>query len=164
MEDVWIDIPPINAMARERIGYPTQKPLALYEQIIRASSKRGDIVLDPFAGCATTCVAAERLGRKWVGIDIWDKAHQTVVDRLRGEGELFGKVHYVTKPPARTDDGETSAPFLRVKQAVREPHGPRMSRAEMYDILLSDQSHIEPRTPMRPVQPGQEQRLHPFGA
>ena len=99
MEDVWIDIPPINAMARERIGYPTQKPLALYERIIRASSNAGDIVLDPFAGCATTCVAAERLDRKWVGIDIGDKAHETVVNRLRDEGELFGKVHYATEPP-----------------------------------------------------------------
>ena len=106
---------------------------------MRASSDKGDIVLDPFAGCATTCVAAERLGRQWVGIDIWDNAHQTVVNRLRGEGELFGKVHYVTDQPARTDDGETSAPFLRVKQAVREPHGPRMSRAQMYDVLLSRQ-------------------------
>ena len=115
--DVW-DIPTINGMAKERVGYPTQKPIALYERIIKASSNYGDIVLDPFAGCATTCVAAERLKRQWVGIDIWDKAHETVVDRLRGEGELFGKVHYATELPERTDDGETSAPFLRVKQAV----------------------------------------------
>ena len=114
-------------------------PIALYERIILASSNEGDVVLDPFAGCATTCVAAERLGRQWVGIDIWDNAHETVVNRLRDEGELFGVVHYVTEPPARTDDGETSAPFLRVKKAVLEPHGPRMSRVEMYDILLSRQ-------------------------
>ena len=147
MRDWWVeygvnkqdDVTPLYRNNRQRIGYPTQKPLALYERIISASSNKGDIVLDPFAGCATTCVAAERLGRQWVGIDIWDKAHETVVDRLRGEGELFGKVHYATEPPERTDDGETSAPFLRVKQAVREPHGPRMSRAEMYDILLSRQ-------------------------
>ena len=72
--DVW-DIPTINGMASERVGYPTQKPLALYERMIRASSNPGDIVLDPFAGCATTLVAAERLQRQWVGMDIWEKAH-----------------------------------------------------------------------------------------
>ena len=133
--DVW-DIPTINGMAKERVGYPTQKPIALYERIIKASSNYGDIVLDPFAGCATTCVAAERLKRQWVGIDIWDNAHQTVVDRLRGEGELFGKVHYATEPPERTDDGETTSPFLRVKVRVKEPDGPRWSRAKMYEHLL----------------------------
>ena len=58
MEDIWIDIPPINAMSKTRTGYPTQKPLALYERIIKASSNVGDIVLDPFAGCATTLIAA----------------------------------------------------------------------------------------------------------
>ena len=109
----------INGMAKERVGYPTQKPIALYERIILASSNKGDVVLDPFAGCATTCVAAERLGRQWVGIDIWDEAYQTVVDRLRGEGELFGKVHYTPEPPERTDDGETTSPFLRVKVRVK---------------------------------------------
>ena len=139
LDDVWRIDKINNSDKIERTGYPTQKPLALYERIILASSNKGDVVLDPFAGCATTCVAAERLGRQWVGIDIWDKAHETVVDRLRGEGELFGEVHYATEPPERTDDGETSAPFLRVKRAVREPPGQRMSRAEMYDILLSRQ-------------------------
>ena len=126
----------INGMAKERVGYPTQKPIALYERIILASSNKGDVVLDPFAGCATTCVAAERLGRQWVGIDIWDEAYQTVVDRLRGEGELFGKVHYTPEPPERTDDGETTSPFLRVKVRVKEPDGPRWSRAKMYEHLL----------------------------
>ena len=70
----------------EHLGYPTQKPLALYERIIRASSNEGDFVLDPFCGCATTSVAAERLDRQWVGMDIWDKAHETVIDRLQKEG------------------------------------------------------------------------------
>ena len=83
--DVW-QISHINASSKERYGYPTQKPLALYERIIRASSNEGDIVLDPFAGCATTCVAAERLKRQWVGMDIWDDAHNAVVDRLKKEG------------------------------------------------------------------------------
>ena len=68
--DVWVDIPPVNSQARERLGYPTQKPLALLERIIKASSDPGDVVLDPFCGCGTTVEAAIRLGRKFIGIDI----------------------------------------------------------------------------------------------
>ena len=71
---------------RERVGYPTQKPLALLERIIKASSNEGDFVLDPFCGCATACVAAEKLGRKWIGIDISPKAAELV--KIRAEREL----------------------------------------------------------------------------
>ena len=70
IQQLWTDIEPINSQAKERTGYPTQKPLALYERIIKASSNPSDIVLDPFCGCATTPIAAERLGRQWVGRDI----------------------------------------------------------------------------------------------
>src|SRR5579885_779447 len=66
----WTDIPPINSQATERLGYPTQKPLALLERIIQASSHPGDVVLDPFCGCGTAIAAAQKLGRKWIGIDI----------------------------------------------------------------------------------------------
>ena len=120
----------------ERTGYPTQKPLALYERIIRASSNEGDVVLDPFAGCATTCVAAERLGRQWVGMDIWDEAHNLIEKRMRDEVGLFGDVTFTGKLPNRTDDGETASPFLRVKVRVKEPDGPKWTRAQMYDHLL----------------------------
>ena len=85
MRDIW-DISYIGSTDDERTGYPTQKPLALYERIIKASSNPGDMVLDPFCGCATTPIAAERLGRQWVGMDIWDGAHQIVLDRLESEG------------------------------------------------------------------------------
>lgn len=85
IDDVW-DIPIINPLSKERTGYPTQKPLVLYERIIRASSNKSDIVLDPFCGCATTPVAAERLGRQWVGIDIWNKAHETIIAGCRAKG------------------------------------------------------------------------------
>ena len=70
MGSVWTDIPIINPNANERMGYETQKPLALLERIIRASSNEGDMVLDPFCGCATTMEAAHGLGRDWIGIDI----------------------------------------------------------------------------------------------
>ena len=70
LQDVWADIGPIGAAAKERIGYPTQKPLALLDRIIKASSNPGDVVLDPFAGCATACVSAETLERQWIGIDL----------------------------------------------------------------------------------------------
>ncbi|MDE0269889.1 MAG: DNA methyltransferase [Gammaproteobacteria bacterium] len=120
----------------ERTGYPTQKPLALYERIIRASSNEGDVVLDPFAGCATTCVAAERLGRQWVGMDIWDEAHNLIEKRMRDEVGLFGDVTFTDQLPDRTDDGETASPFLRVKVRVKEPDGPKWTRAEMYEHLL----------------------------
>lgn len=70
LQDIWDDIPPISAHARERLGYPTQKPLALLERIIQASSNPGDIILDPFCGCGTAIAAAQKLGRKWIGIDI----------------------------------------------------------------------------------------------
>ena len=68
--DVWTDSPPLNSQAKERLGYPTQKPMALLERIIRLASNEGDLVLDPFAGCGTTIEAAEHLGRRWVGIDV----------------------------------------------------------------------------------------------
>ena len=70
VDNIWTDIPPINAQARERLPYPTQKPEALLERIILASSNEGDIVLDPFCGCGTALVAAQRLNRRWIGIDI----------------------------------------------------------------------------------------------
>jgi len=70
LTNVWTDIDPINSQARERLGYPTQKPVALLERIISASSNAGDIVLDPFCGCGTALIAAQKLGRRWVGIDI----------------------------------------------------------------------------------------------
>ena len=83
--DFLTDIPPVSAHARERIGYPTQKPLALLERIIAASSNPGDVVLDPFAGCATACVAAEKLRRQWIGIDVSEMAAKLVIERLWSE-------------------------------------------------------------------------------
>ena len=109
MKSVW-DIPIINAMAKERTGYPTQKPLVLLERIISVSCPKDGIVLDPFCGCATTCVAAEKLNRSWIGIDISHEAYRLVQERLQkqfAQGNIFEKpwknITYLTYPLKRTD-------------------------------------------------------------
>jgi len=89
--DVWTDIPPINSQAQERLGYPTQKPEALLERIIKASSNEGDLVLDPFCGCGTTITVAEKLKRKWIGIDITHLAISLMKHRLKN---TFGDIGY----------------------------------------------------------------------
>ena len=83
MGSVWTDIAPINSQAAERLGYPTQKPLALLERIIAASSNPNDIVLDAFCGCGTALVAAHKLKRQWIGIDISPTACRVMAKRLR---------------------------------------------------------------------------------
>jgi DNA modification methylase len=80
--DVWTDIPALNPMAKERLGYPTQKPVALLQRILTASSRPGDTVLDPFCGCGTTVDAAQALGRQWIGIDITHLAIGLIKHRL----------------------------------------------------------------------------------
>jgi adenine specific DNA methylase Mod len=82
-DDVWNDIPPINSQAEERLGYPTQKPLALLERIISTSSNEGDVVLDPFCGCGTAVDAAQKLKRQWIGIDITHLAISLIEKRLK---------------------------------------------------------------------------------
>jgi adenine specific DNA methylase Mod len=84
--DVWTDISAINSQAQERLGYPTQKPVALLERIIGASTKPGDIVLDPFCGCGTTVEAAHKLGREWIGIDVTHYAITLIEKRLTKNG------------------------------------------------------------------------------
>lgn len=83
LQALWEDIPPINSQAQERLGYPTQKPLALLERIISVSSNEGDVVLDPFCGCGTAVHAAEKLGRRWIGIDITCLAIGLIERRLK---------------------------------------------------------------------------------
>ena len=104
--DVWTDIPPVNSQAKERTGYPTQKPLALLRRIIAASSDEDDMVLDPFCGCATACIASEELHRHWVGIDISPKAADLVKMRMERELGLFYRGTLRTDIPRRTDLGQ----------------------------------------------------------
>ena len=101
-EDWWSHFSPVGRLQSERTGYPTQKPLALLERIISVSSNKGDVVLDPFCGCATTCVAAERLDRQWIGVDVSIKAFEIVKKRLGKEvpPNLFrGEPVCTTVPP-----------------------------------------------------------------
>ena len=106
----WWDIPSINTQVKEKTGYPTQKPLALLHRIIKASSNKNDVILDPFCGCATTCIAAEQLNRQWIGIDVSVKAYKLVKKRLKKEAnnpenlsDWDKNIEYTTKVPLRTD-------------------------------------------------------------
>ena len=108
-QSVWEDISPINSQAKERMGYPTQKPLALLNRIIEASSSPGDMVLDPFCGCATTMVSADRLDRQWVGIDLSEKAAELVVRRVEADQGLWRSIVHRTDNPQRTDLGPLPA-------------------------------------------------------
>ncbi len=134
--DYW-NIDAVGRTSRERTGYPTQKPLALYERIIQASSNPGDFVLDPFCGCATTPVAAESLGRQWIGMDIWPGAHGIVIDRLNAAKQLWRPedVKLATTPPERTDDADRAAPHLQQIERRRERR-PLFSKPEMKAILI----------------------------
>ena len=120
----------------------------MYERIIKTSSNEGDIVLDPFCGCATTCVVAERLDRQWEGIDIWEKAPEVVIKRLNREGlfapkrtrrtpknlaqYLFAEdFQFTSKLPKRTDDGETDVDYLETIESFKKEPWERLSRTAM---------------------------------
>ena len=111
VSDLFVDseVKPLQGKSKEMTGFPTQKPLALLERIIKASSNEGDLVLDPFCGCATTCVAAEKLGRKWIGIDVSYKAYELVKTRLNDEipSELWDdkKINYFSSSNLKRTDG-----------------------------------------------------------
>ena len=116
VQSIWDDIKMIASQSKERIGYPTQKPLALLKRIIAASSNEGGMVMDPFCGCATACVAAEDLGRQWVGIDLSSKAADLVKVRLKKEVMWTGDIHHRWQAPMRTDMG--SLPNYRTNKHV----------------------------------------------
>ena len=109
ISDVMTDIHAVMGSAAEKTGYPTQKPLALLRRIITASSNPDGIVLDPFCGCATACIAAQDLGRQWVGIDISEKAAELVQSRMHTELGLFYRGMHRTDIPVRTDLGHIIA-------------------------------------------------------
>ena len=128
-QSIWTDIKPVRKP--EKTGYPTQKPLALLDRIIKASSNEGDMVLDPFCGCATACVAAERLHRKWVGIDISPDAEDITGVRLMEEvdksANLFNPLTDIivrSDAPKRTDNAEEIA--VQQKLPRYQTHKPEL--------------------------------------
>ncbi len=163
---LWDDIN--ETLGNEDTGYPTQKPLPLYERIILASSNPDDMVLDPFCGCATTPIAAERLGRQWIGMDIWDGAYQHVKQRIQVNRQLLldsdPQIFYSTTPPQRTDSGETAALILEMQIAyqTRRHPPPRTQHGKLladigplcqgcgadynFDPRVLEVDHINPRS------------------
>ena len=146
IDTVWADIPPVNPNAKERIGYPTQKPLALYRRLIAASSNLDDMVFDPFCGCATTCIAAQDLGRKWTGIDVASKAIELTKMRLRNELGLFANPIHRTDIPKRTDLGRLPRPASHRRVLYGEQAGNCEGCAQHFQIQNLEVDHIVPRS------------------
>ena len=147
----------IKSFSTEKTGWPTQKPLALLSRIIKASSNKGDLVLDPFCGCATACVASENLGRQWIGIDIAPKAAEILRDRLEADIDFdFGTVahdvefHYPSERQSALPEPEPAKPAVRhYREHKPELYGRQRGRCVLclnltdYDIMEID--HIHPR-------------------
>jgi len=102
LQDIITDIPPMHNLAAERLGYPTQKPLTLLERLIRAASNEGNVVLDPFCGCGTAVHAAQKLGRKWIGIDVTHLAISLIEKRLN---DAFPGIKYEVHGTPKDLDG-----------------------------------------------------------
>ena len=156
--NIWDDVPPPSG--EERTGSPDQKPLALYERIIKASSNEGDLVLDPFCGCATTIIAADNLKRRWIGIDRRVDARYHIITRLMGiskkEREDIKKlaqdadwvndflekqtakyeIHYQTEPPVRTDQETDQGNAPKLSHVYQHHLEPLHSHAEMHQFLV----------------------------
>ena len=159
--DDVITLPSLNAMSKERTGYPTQKPLVLLEWIIKASSCEDDLVFDPFCGCATTMVAAEKLGRQWIGCDIEPLARDLVVQRLQANADdmplfklnLLGtpelpEIIHTTKPPKRTDP-EAPKRSKNIKDILyRQQNGCCVGKCggRNFPIDIFEIDHIVPRS------------------
>ena len=105
LQNIWDDIPPIGAQAAERLGYPTQKPIALLERIVQASSNDGDLILDPFCGCGTAIAAAQKLNRQWLGIDITHLSIALMKYRLKDSFGLIEKKDYAVVGEPESIDG-----------------------------------------------------------
>ena len=150
VRDVW-DIHPVRNTSHERTGYPTQKPLELLYRIIKASCPEKGIVLDPFCGCATTCVAAQQLGRKWIGIDIAEQSVSVLIDRLSENNEqtdgMFKDFIHRTTPPQRTDIQAVDISNKDVKkQLYDEQKGNCNGCGAYFEIWHFEVDHIVPKS------------------
>ncbi len=153
LPDVWNDIPSLGQAnpGKQKRGYPTQKPLALLERILEIGTKHGDVVLDPFCGCATTCIAAEKLGRQWLGIDISELSATLVKERMRHEVNLgdanmpalLGRVIHRSDLPIR-DAPKPSRDLKRVLFGRQRGYCKGCKHDFPYQNLTTD--HIVPTT------------------
>ena len=134
MADVW-SIPVINATAKERLGYPTQKPEALLERIIKASSNEGDVVLDPFCGCGTAVAVAHRLERKWIGMDITHLAISLMKWRLKSnfpniEFKVIGEPVDLSGAKALSDQNKYQFQWWALSLIAARPYGDKKKGAD----------------------------------
>ncbi|MDI9408760.1 MAG: DNA methyltransferase [Candidatus Pacebacteria bacterium] len=150
--DFWSDIDYLGSGSKEKTGYATQKPLALLNRIILASSRAGDLVLDPFCGCATTCIAAEKLGRQWIGIDISKRAQELVLQRLEKDQQTASLLNWSREIiarddiPQRTDLDNESLPYLdRKSYFFGKQHGVCNGCATLFEYRNLTIDHIVPR-------------------
>ena len=157
-EDWWEEkrdgMTPVGRLKKERTGFKTQKPLSLLHRIIAASTREGDVVLDPFCGCATTCVAAQQLNRKWIGIDIEEETARLVRERLEDANGLFNDFdHWVGEKylPHRTDEEVVDVGKPKTRQEIRarlykDQKGKCLACSPPWDIELQDLhlDHIKP--------------------
>ena len=155
VQNLWDDIKMVSSQAKERVGYPTQKPPDLLKRIIAASSQPGDVVLDPFCGCATACVAAEVLNRQWVGIDLSEIAYALVSQRLIKEVGIGSdekdhftgwKVIHRTDIPRRTDI-EKPKPYRENKHVLfGQQEGLCNGCKGDFPFKLFEVDHVVPRS------------------
>lgn len=150
IDDVWIDINALNPVATERLGYPTQKPEALLQRIIAASSDHGQVVLDPFCGCGTTIAVAQQMQRKWIGIDISPKAAQIMKDRV----DSLGANAEVIGLPATLEDLHALGHFEFQNWVVDTVNGVRRRR-KSGDLGIDGYSFME----RHPIQVKQSERV-----
>jgi site-specific DNA-methyltransferase (adenine-specific) len=146
MKDWW-EIPMIATSNKtERTGYPTQKPLALLDRIIKASSNEDDIVLDPFCGCATTCVAAQHNKRRWIAIDIEEKAVEVLFDRLKNDAGLLSDFVHTHELPKR-DDISIEAPSKNIKERLYNNQEAKCNSCNSaFDMRNLEIDHIIPNS------------------
>ena len=145
LSDVW-RIPVVNSQSKESTKWRTQKPLALLERIILACSNEGDIVLDPFCGCATAMVAAQKLGRQWLGIDIDAEAQGVTIDRMREEAGLFDAPRALViepKAPERTDNGLHACEVLGLEFELAQQRSKVLTGRQKAAYRLQEYARLE---------------------
>ena len=148
-----IAVPVLAATAKERTGYPTQKPVKLLERIVLASSNPGDIVLDPFAGCATACVAAEHHERQWIGIDLSPLAAELVERRLRDRARTFARCIRRDDIPQRTDIGDLPAYRTHKHHLYGQQEGVCAGCRVFFPFRNLTVDHVHPAEPGRHTSP-----------